>query len=261
MLGGRITREPVSWLAWAASDVGRRRERNEDSFCTDAEIGLFLVADGMGGHAGGQTASRLAVSILRREVTAAAPTLADAPATEAARLSVAVLERAIEVACREVHERARLDRELDGMGTTITALLLGPHGGALAHVGDSRAYLVRDGALLQLSEDHSLVQEQLRLGLINDAQARSSRLRNVITRSVGVEPEVTPDLLPLAPRPGDRFLLCSDGLSNYVEPSEVVMVLESHLLAKAPEIFVDLANERGGADNVTAVVVYVRDAD
>lgn len=251
---------PIAWLAWAASDVGRRREHNEDSFCTDAEAGLFLVADGMGGHAGGKTASQLAADVLRREVVSALPVLREAPAAEGSRGASSVLEQGVEMACREVHERARAVPELDGMGTTITALLLGPHGGALAHVGDSRAYLVRDGALLQLSEDHSLVQEQLRLGLINDEQARSSRLRNVITRSVGVEPSVTPDLLPLSPRPGDRFLLCSDGLSNYVEPAEVVMVLRSHLLAKAPEIFVDLANERGGADNVTAVVVYIRRA-
>ena len=142
------------------------------------------------------------------------------------------------------------------MGTTLTTLLF--HGGYvhLGHVGDSRAYLYRDGRARQLSEDHSWIQEQVRAGLISPEEAKESRFRNIITRSVGFEPSVEPDLQGLSVQAGDCFVLCSDGLSNYLTVEELAQVLTGHCYRDVPTVFIDLANERGGDDNVTCLAIY-----
>ncbi len=305
-------------LAWAASDVGRKRDHNEDSHLADPQLGLFAVADGMGGHQGGERASRLAVEVLRREISSACeahgdldgaarevmrsdplpalagprdPTvpiqrvpaipdvvrwggeaavafeddepyddLADMP-TDPSLLALppaaaTVLRAAARSAGRAIYDAAQGDPRLQGMGTTLTALLFHKDRAHLVHVGDSRAFLIRDGVAVQLTEDHSWVAEQVRAGFITEDEARESKFRHIITRSVGFDREVAVDLLGVPVLPGDCFLLCSDGMSNHVTPEEIGRVVASTWYAKVPQLLVELANDRGGDDNITVVLVY-----
>ncbi|GAC1340058.1 MAG: hypothetical protein NVSMB23_09850 [Myxococcales bacterium] len=242
----------------AHTDVGMKRAHNEDSFLVNEDLGLYTVCDGMGGHKGGETASRLAAQTLERELLAArkragGPFGSHEP-LEASPLGVALRE-AMETACAAVFRASLRDPELQGMGTTCIALLVQGAHAVVGHVGDSRAYLVRDRALTQLSEDHSLVNEQVRAGLITPAEAKVSRLRNIITRSVGFEEEVNVDLIGVVTRPGDKLLLCSDGLSNLVLNEEIRDQLLLHPLAQVPALLVQLANRRGGDDNSTVIAL------
>jgi protein phosphatase len=243
----------------ARTDVGMKREHNEDSFLVNEDLGLFVVCDGMGGHAGGETASRLAVQTIEKELISAKlrtddPFAVQVPLAESPLAGA--LREAVEGACAAVFRSSRANPELAGMGTTcITLLVHGDHA-LLGHVGDSRAYLVRDGEVFQLSEDHSLVNEQVRAGLLTEEEARHSRLKNIITRSVGFEEDVLVDVLGVETRAGDRFLLCSDGLSNLVETDEIRDALAQDDLAQVPELLIQLANSRGGDDNITVVLVH-----
>lgn len=237
-------------LAYALTDVGRKREHNEDSFLCAPEVGLFAVADGMGGHQAGERASRMAVERLREGLSL--------PPLDASRDEVlAALRGAMAHAGAAIFDAAQRDPDLQGMGTTLTALLLHGRRAFVAHVGDSRAYLYRDGKVLQLTDDHSWVQEQVRAGLLTAREARESRFRHIITRSVGFEREVQADgeIWPL--QAGDCFLLCSDGLSNYLEEADLQRVLSTSFYRHAPRRLVDLANDRGGDDNITVVVIHV----
>lgn len=235
-----------------------KRDHNEDSFLADDELGLYVVCDGMGGHAGGETASRLTVEAIERALRGARqgpdnPFSSTAPLGETPLADA--LREAIEAASAEVFRKSREDPELTGMGTTCTALLLHEAFALVGHVGDSRAYLVRDGVIVQLSDDHSLVNEQVRAGLLTPDEAKHSRLKNIITRSVGFEAEVRVDLVGLETSPGDKLLLCSDGLSNLVENEEIRDALVKRPLGEVPRALVDLANERGGDDNITVIAV------
>ena len=167
-----------------------------------------------------------------------------------------ILRRAVVEADRHIYEAALANPELSGMGTTLTVLLFSGGRVHLGHVGDSRAYLYRNGKARQLTEDHSWIQEQVRAGLLSPEEAKESRFRNIITRSVGFEPSVEPDLVGLPVQAGDCYVLCSDGLSNYVSVEEVGQVLSSHFYRDVAAVFVDMANERGGDDNVTCLVIY-----
>jgi protein phosphatase len=240
------------------TDVGRKRDHNEDSFLVDEDLRLFVVADGMGGHAGGGTASSLAVEKIRDEVRAARdakPELFREPGPLAEGRLLEVLRDAVERACAAIFHAAQDDPALAGMGTTVTAALLDGISAYVAHVGDSRCYLARKGRIYQISEDHSLVNEQLKAGAITPDEARHSRFKNIITRSVGFEEEVLVDLMGLETEAGDVFVLASDGLSNLVEDHEILKIASETPLAEAPERLVALANERGGDDNVTVIVV------
>ena len=246
---------------WGASDVGRKRAHNEDSFLCNDEIRLYAVADGMGGHLGGERASRMAVEILEREIgdvhkSGVLTTPPETPTSGQSHPVNALLRQAVVEANRHIYETAMANPELAGMGTTLTALLFSDSYVHLSHVGDSRAYLYRDGRARQLTEDHSWIQEQVRAGLISPEEAKESRFRNIITRSVGFEPSVEPDLAGIAVQAGDCFVLCSDGLSNYLTLDELGQVLTGHFYRDVAKVFVDLANERGGDDNVTCLVVY-----
>lgn len=242
----------------AKTDVGMKREHNEDSFLVNEDLGLYVVCDGMGGHAGGETASRLAVQTLERELLSAklrpddpfsgAATLEDTPLAGA-------LREAIEGACAAVFRTSRANPELAGMGTTCIALLIRGTHALVGHVGDSRAYLVRGGDVHQISEDHSLVNEQVRAGLLSEEEAKHSRLKNIITRSVGFEEDVLVDVMGVESQAGDRFLLCSDGLSNLIENEEIGDALLQNDLDQVPQKLIQLANERGGDDNITVVAV------
>ncbi len=187
-----------SILASGATDVGRRREQNEDAHLVDRSLGLFIVADGMGGHAGGGTASRLAVETIQASVRAAQSSRPEAfGATEGVEDSPLpeVLRQAVEDACARIFQTAQEDPELAGMGTTVTAALVNGRLAFVAHVGDSRCYLLREGRIYQVSEDHSLVNEQLKAGTISADEAKRSRFKNIITRSVGFEQQVQVDLM------------------------------------------------------------------
>src|SRR5918911_2606775 len=192
-----VKETPLSKFRSAArTDTGMKREHNEDSWLVNEDIGLYVVCDGMGGHAGGETASRLAVQTVERELIGAR--MRDNPFASAAPLSdtplAGALREAIEGACAAVFRTSRANPELQGMGTTCIALLLHADVAILGHVGDSRAYAVRDGEVTQLTEDHSLVNEQVRAGLLTQDEARHSRLKNIITRSVGFEEDVAVDV-------------------------------------------------------------------
>lgn len=245
---------------WPLSDVGSKRDHNEDSYLCDDGLGLFAVADGMGGHLGGERASHMAVEIVQHEIDAArrvgfaVHAAGQAPGPEAAALTV--LRGAVVLADRVIYETALADANLSGMGTTFTGMLFENGHLHLAHVGDSRAFLYRDGKARQLTEDHSWIQEQVRAGLISVEEARESRFRNIITRSVGFEPVVSPDMMTIPVQAGDAFMICSDGLSNYLGADEIGQVLTGCYYGEAPRVFVDAANERGGDDNITCVVVY-----
>lgn len=245
-------------LSAGLTDVGRKRNHNEDSYLVDEELQLFVVADGMGGHAGGGTASRLAVETIDREMRAAknAPDhpfdsdspLQDSPLPE-------YLRGAVEKACFEIFKAAQEDPRLAGMGTTTIALCVHREHALFAHVGDSRAYLVRGDLIQQISEDHSLVNEQIKAGMITPEEAKHSRYKNIITRSVGFEEEVQVDVMGIVTEPGDFFILCSDGLANLVDDKEIREAVSSGSLEDAPKKLIELANERGGDDNITVIVV------
>ncbi len=237
----------------ARSDVGLRRRANEDCFAIVAEQGFFLVADGMGGHTAGQLASSLAAEAAVK----ALQTLegSEATLTEKLRCSVAA-------ANREIHVTVKAKPELSGMGTTLVSLLAVDGRVALAHVGDSRAYLIRGGRIRQLTDDHSVVGELVRRREITQSAARGYPHRHVLTRAVGVRREVAPDLAELSSHPGDVFILCSDGLTGLVRDEEIAQSVSLNFdLDAVCANLVDLANHRGGDDNITVVIVrYEKEA-
>jgi protein phosphatase len=246
--------------ARGVTDVGQKRDHNEDAFLVDESLSLFIVADGMGGHAGGGTASRLAVETIRTEIRSARDA---APQVFGSGVGVEesevpdVLRHAVERACAVIYDTAQTAPDLAGMGTTVTAALVDGTSAYVAHVGDSRCYLVRGARIYQVSEDHSLVNEQLKAGAISPDEARHSRFKNIITRSVGFEHEVQVDLMGLEVEPNDKLVICCDGLSNLVDDQEILEAVEEATVETAPERLVSLANDRGGDDNITVIVVHV----
>lgn len=242
---------------WSSTDVGLKRDHNEDSFLCSDEIGVYAVADGMGGHLGGERASRMAVEIFEREMR---ERLRDAAPVDLAVIVPKSMSDAARLASQAIYETALASPEHAGMGTTLTSLCFHGQSLTLCHVGDSRAYLVRDGRARQLTEDHSWIQEQVRAGLLSPGDALVSRFRNIITRSVGFEPGVTPDLFTMPVEAGDCYLICSDGLSNYFSVDEIGRILAGQFYGEAGRTLVEIANERGGDDNITCVIVYVANA-
>jgi serine/threonine protein phosphatase PrpC len=239
---------------WCSTDVGLKRDHNEDSFLCNDAFGLYAVADGMGGHLGGERASRMAVDVLEKEMQERLRQASDQ--ANSATVSDAMRE-ATRMASQAIYESAQSSPEYAGMGTTLTGLCFHGQSLTLCHVGDSRAYLLRDGRARQLTEDHSWIQEQVRAGLLSPGDAMVSRFRNIITRSVGFEPVVTPDLFTMPVEAGDCYLICSDGLSNYFSVDEIGRIMAGQFYCEAGKTLVEIANERGGDDNITCVVVYV----
>ncbi len=255
---GVAAQPALSILASGATDVGRRRDHNEDAYLVDRSLGLFIVADGMGGHAGGGTASRLAVETIQESVRVARIARPDAfGATDGVESSSLpdVLRQSVEAACARIFQTAQDDPELAGMGTTVTAALVHGRLAFVAHVGDSRCYLLREGRIYQVSEDHSLVNEQLKAGTISAEEAKRSRFKNIITRSVGFEQQVQVDLMGVELESGDALVLCCDGLSNLVEDPEILRIVDESPVEAAPDRLVELANVRGGDDNITVIVI------
>lgn len=295
-------------IGWGRTDTGRKRGHNEDSFLVDVDHSLFAVADGMGGHRGGATASRMAVEVIRRRVEAAGgdyiraardleatpsmiayadtgamirldtavltgdvahaktgehtrPSSADfglEPTLEfAVPPAVMVMRAAAEEASYDIYEAAAADDNLHGMGTTLTAMLYDDGRMFTIHAGDSRAYLFRNNVLEQLTEDHTWIAEQVKSGIMTEEEALTSKYRHVITRSVGFERTVELDTFSVTVEVGDCFLLCSDGMSNHLSNPEIEEVLKDTYYRETPGRLIEMANERGGDDNITVVTVYV----
>jgi protein phosphatase len=246
--------------SWAGTDVGLKREVNEDFFLADSNLNLYIVADGMGGHAGGDIASRMAVEIVRDRVRQARRAGGLFNRQASTRESAAILKMladAISNASSEIFKASDRRPELVGMGTTITAMLVHGARAYVAHVGDSRLYRWRGKRIEQMTEDHSLVNEQVKAGFITAEEAAHSRFRNIITRSVGFESLVNSDTFSAPLRPDDHFLLCSDGLYGMVEDQEIGQTLGNGRLSNAVGRLVSLANERGGEDNITVIILKV----
>jgi protein phosphatase len=233
--------------AAARSDVGLRRSANEDAYALAPALGLYLVADGMGGHVAGQVASQLAAKSTVEALQKVHGR--DAALTEKLRYCVAW-------ANRHIFETAEAKPELAGMGTTLVCVLAGRGRIALAHVGDSRAYLVRGGRIRQLTDDHSLVAELVRRRELSPAAAHDHPHRHVLTRALGVRRRIDADFAELTPAAGDVLALCSDGLTNHVGDTEIATVVANETaLDDACARLVDLANARGGEDNITIALV------
>ncbi|MBK8169121.1 MAG: serine/threonine-protein phosphatase [Sandaracinaceae bacterium] len=243
------------------TDIGRRRVSNEDAYFVDDELGLYAVADGMGGHKAGEVASQEAIDTLHGMVKRGEDILhqiaAGNTSEELLRKATRLLESAVQAATYMVFSISQVDPNQQGMGTTLSALLVCGKIGITAQVGDSRVYLVREGVCSQLTEDHTLIAWQMKQGIITAEQAAHSPHKNVITRAVGSREYVQVDTAVLLIQPGDAFLLCSDGLHGYVrDESEIPPMIELGT-EQAARSLVDMANERGGRDNITAVVIQI----
>lgn len=232
--------------SYAVTDIGRKRKINQDSFLKDDSLGLFVVADGMGGHRGGEVASQLAVKVMQKfcsENRKATPR--------------DILDRGINLSSKEIYKESVGNAELAGMGTTVAALMFQEGVAYIGQVGDSRVYLVRGDEIWQVTEDHSLLNEEIRAGRIAAGQAQNYQFRNVITRSVGYEDHVSVDIYRRKAQPGEYYLLCTDGLSGLVEMAEIADELKRSGPDAGLKNLVELANARGGDDNITALLVEV----
>jgi protein phosphatase len=245
----------------AATDAGLRRPANEDAFSCRDDLGLYIVADGMGGHAAGEVASRLAVDVIETFVTT---TRSRAPAEwpferdPTLRADANLLIAAFHTANQRLNDAVAADHALKGMATTAVAVLVSGNDATVAHVGDSRVYLWRDEALRRLTQDHSWVGEQVRAGMLTDADAQRHPWRNVVTRAIagGVDPDVDVSELTLAP--GDRLLLCSDGLSGVVPHEQLERICaERRRLAETCAALIAAANDAGGPDNITILMLQI----
>ncbi len=255
-----VTDKQLKILSFGLTDVGMRRDHNEDSYLVDDDAHLYVVADGMGGHLGGEMASMLAVSTIQQAVVDERRHVVNGRAFKGPieqHPALMMLPKAVKRACATIFRKAQEVPELQGMGTTVTGVAFIDAFAFFGHVGDSRAYLIRDGRIEQLSEDHSLVNEQLKAGLITPEQARMSRFKHIITRSVGFEEDVAVDTMVVPVQEGDVYVLCSDGLANLVQNHELLEVVQGNFLRDSPRAMVALANERGGDDNITVLVLYV----
>lgn len=239
----------LHYAAAAVTNRGRKRASNEDAFGYSIEHGIYVVCDGMGGAAGGEIASSIAVDEVLRMFSQ----------REAGAPLARVAEEAVGAANREIHTRAQRNPRLNGMGTTLVAVVVDQQQVSVLNVGDSRCYRVRQGRLEQLTLDHSLVEEQVRLGRMTPHEALRSPLRNVITRALGTQSSVTPDCFQFEAQPDDLFLLCSDGLTREV-PDDTIQALLSgrEPLEECAARLVEAANKAGGRDNITCVLVQAR---
>jgi PPM family protein phosphatase len=248
-----------------ASDMGRVRKNNEDAFIANPTLGIFAVADGMGGHASGEVASHIAVESLE-DFLARAGREMDGPITEdrTAVLSspASLLVRGFRLANQRIYKSSLEKEEYKGMGTTLVAVYLSGSSAIVAHVGDSRLYQIRGQAIEQVTEDHSLVWEQYKQGLIPKAALSSSSHKNIITRALGLQPTVDVAVQERVPQPGDSLILCSDGLSDLVLDEEMLVVIHetSGDLDRACSELTRLANQRGGKDNITVLLTQIDQA-
>ncbi len=247
---------------WAATDVGRKRTDNEDNFLIDQERRLFVVADGMGGHSSGEVASAMAVHTIRQIVAQEHDLLEQARGDDPIwHMEICMLlEYAVHVACEQIYKKGLQEPEKKGMGTTVVSLLIVGDRGYIAYVGDSRIYLLRGGIVYQLTEDHSLMNELIRQGKITAEAFDDSpyaQFKHAMTRAVGPNETVEVDTLDFDMIPGDAFLLCSDGLYEYIDDTDISRMLSLTEVKDIAGRLIDMANTRGGKDNITALVIQV----
>jgi protein phosphatase len=241
------------------SDVGRVRPSNEDNFGYDQRLGIFVVCDGMGGHAAGEVASQIAVDTILTYFRERAPKVEDNALLDDAPVGARLLAEAVKKANDAILDYAEAHKNMTGMGTTLVAARFFDGVCSIAHVGDSRIYLFREGQLLQLTEDHSLVMEQVRRGMLTLEEAKQSSVQNVITRALGTEEGTLPDLGEFPAQDGDIVLLTTDGVLRHVADQEIsAILLQLPSLEAACQTLIDAANEGGGDDNATCVLVRVR---
>jgi serine/threonine protein phosphatase PrpC len=252
----------MSIISAGKTDTGKARKNNEDSYLTDDRLGLYAVADGIGGHEGGEVASRMAIEglaqVVRERFSGADSTPPHGIPAEGDPVTTE-LNRAFAFANTLIRRAADDNPALLRMGTTMTALLLREKTVYLAHVGDSRAYLLRSGVFTPVTQDHTIIAEQIRAGLLTPEQARKSPYRHVITRALGIDPELIIDHRTIEAKPGDTFLLCTDGLTEMADDAEIRRILSYASPQEAAELLVREANDRGGVDNITVVVVQIED--
>ncbi len=250
---------------YGKTDVGRRYDHNEDAMLIDPELGLYIVCDGVGGQAAGEVASQTASQTIRDYIAERRDVL------ESCRKGSNLFNRdraldlareAIEAANKKVGDMSATESDKQGMACTVVlVLILGPHA-VVAHAGDSRIYLVRQGEIFQLTEDHSAANEQLKKGLITPEQARASRTGSLITRAIGIQRDyISPDLMFMELMRRDSFLICSDGLSRYFEDAELLRFFQGMPAEQLPDALVERSNKRGGQDNITAIVIEADKAD
>ncbi len=251
---------PLELVAHGTSDVGKKRKVNEDSYAVDQERGFFIVCDGMGGHGNGATASSSAVGMVREYLNGSIAIFeryAAAPSDANRAASVKAIEDAIQTACGRIFAVGQQDSTKRGMGTTIDVVVRTGNQILLGHVGDGRVYLVRSGQSYRLTEDHTIVQQQIKAGILTPEEAEESTMKGVLTRALGTHQSVQVDTLVLDLADGDLLMMCSDGLHRYVKDEEVALrVREAG--PGAPRALIDFANQSGGADNICAIVMGAR---
>lgn len=236
--------------AWGQTDVGLKRDKNQDAFLIDEDLGLFIVADGMGGHRGGEVASALAVETVQETIKKACKGRRKPNPRE-------LLLTSYQQASRRIFEKQEEEEELHGMGTTMVVAYVQDGHVYIGNVGDSRCYLFNPPQLWQITEDHSLVNEQLRAGLISEEEVNRQLPKNIITRSVGYEREVLPDFYERSLRPGEMYLLCSDGLTGMVDDLKITELLLKETPEKISDRCIEEAKKEGADDNITVMVVSV----
>jgi serine/threonine protein phosphatase PrpC/CRP-like cAMP-binding protein len=254
----------VTYEHASRTDVGRTRTRNEDSFAEAPDIGLFVVADGMGGHKGGDEASRYACEAIVEHVRERMPLILSA-ASDPSPVRRSQVSRLLGEAIRSANDRIVLEAEqnpdLAGMGSTVVVVMLAADRAFMAHVGDSRVYLLRDRSSILLTEDHSLLFELIRQGRLTRQAAAKFPMKNVVTRALGMRGAVDADLLELPMLPGDRLLLCTDGLHSYIEDERLFRLAGEGPLGTVVERLIAFANAGGGADNITATLLEIGSVD
>ncbi len=257
----KVLKPGEGWAYAGKSDVGRTRAHNEDSIAINEPLQLVALADGMGGYQAGEVASKIAIDVVSNEIAESKLTEKDIARIDpetGTSIAMRRLRSAIEKANNRICSVSREREELDGMGTTIVAACFYDGRVGIAHVGDSRCYRWRDGVFEQLTRDHSLVQEQIEKGILTEDQANASPQKNLITRALGIDALAQADTQEFRTRPGDIYLLCSDGLSDMVEHNVMQTELErADNLDTTVKRLVDAANAAGGRDNISVILVRV----
>jgi protein phosphatase len=245
----------------SATHTGMVRSHNEDAIASDAEIGLAVLADGMGGYNAGEVASGIAVALIGSELrqAVARTNLHGLEQADGDLQAIRLMKSVVAKANTSIYQAANSQPQYAGMGTTLVVALMRDNRLTVAHIGDSRLYLMRDEKLSQVTRDHSLLQEQIDSGMITREAARRSQNKNLVTRALGIEPEVEPEIHTYDVRPGDIYLLCSDGLNDMVEDEDIELTLNAMgaNLPLAANQLVQMANDNGGRDNVSVVLVKV----
>ncbi len=250
-----------SWKGYGLTDIGLVRQTNQDTLLLDNELGLWIVADGMGGHAGGDVASQLAVETIHQYIADHAPSTDQSKSVDCA----AIIQSAVVQANATIRQRAKAEPALKGMGTTVVLVFMpntNDENTFIAHVGDSRAYLIRDKNFTALTRDHTLLEERIQVGLLPRSTPASHQLGHVLTRGVGVESTVDPEIAQHIFQPTDEILLCSDGLNKMMNDDQIFGVLQKNPARTGQEkcqTLIDEANRLGGKDNTTAILIQTQE--